>query len=69
MITHDEAQEILCYIAQNIISPLAFDERPAREVWLELSGHKFNDLCEFVYNLTKKEEEGKQYERTISKIL
>lgn len=51
--TRNEADEILSYIAQNIISPLAFDERKADEVWLELSGEKFNQLCKFVYNLTK----------------
>lgn len=51
--TLNEADEILCYIAQNIIAPMAFDERKASEVWLELSGEKFNNLCEFVYNLTR----------------
>lgn len=48
MITRNEADEILSYIAQNLISPLAFDDRPASEVWLELSGEKFNKLCAFV---------------------
>ena len=51
--TRNEADEILSYIAQNIISPLAFDERKAKDVWLELSGEKFNQLCSFVYDLTK----------------
>ena len=55
MITKNEADEILSYVAQNIISPLAFDERPASEVWLELSGEKFNELCQFVYNLLGEE--------------
>lgn len=54
MITRDEADEILTYIAQNLISPLAFDERPASEVWLEMSGEKFNELCAFIYSMTKK---------------
>lgn len=53
MITKDIADEILSYVAQNIISPLAFDDRPASEVWLELSGNKFNDLCEFVSEMVK----------------
>lgn len=53
MITKNEADEILSYIAQNIISPLAFDERKASEVWLELSGEKFNALCTFVYEIVK----------------
>lgn len=46
-----EADDILSYVAQNIISPLAFDDTPAREVWLRLSGQDFNKLCEFVYNM------------------
>jgi hypothetical protein len=54
--TKDEREEILCYIAQEIISPLAFDERPAKEVWLELSGTKFNSLCEFVSQFVREEE-------------
>ena len=56
MITRNEADEILSYVAQNLISPLAFDERKAKDVWLELSGGKFNQLCSFVYNLTKENE-------------
>ena len=55
MITRDEADEILTYIAQNLISPLAFDKRPASEVWLEMSGEKFNELCTFIYGMIKKE--------------
>ena len=53
MITRKEANEILSYIAQNIISPLAFDERKAKDVWLELSGEKFNKLCAFVNEMVK----------------
>lgn len=51
MITRDEADEILSYIAQNLISPLAFDKRSASEVWLELSHEKFNELCAFINNM------------------
>ena len=51
--TKNEREKILCYIAQEIISPLAFDERPAKEVWLELSGKKFNSLCKFVSQCVK----------------
>lgn len=54
MITREEADEILSYIAQNLISPLAFDERPVSEVWLGLSGEKFNELCAFIYGMIKK---------------
>lgn len=46
--TRHEANEILGYVAQNILSPLALDERPAKEVWLELIGEPFNQLCAFV---------------------
>ena len=46
--TRQEADEILTYVAQNIISPLAFDNTPAKEVWLRLSGEEFNKLCAFV---------------------
>ena len=56
MITRDKADEILSYIAQNLISPLAFDERTASEVWLEMSGEKFNQLCKFMYDLVKENE-------------
>jgi hypothetical protein len=58
--TKEEREEILCYIAQEIISPLAFDERPARKVWLELSGQKFNSLCEFVSQFVKEEEKSEK---------
>ena len=58
--TKNEREEILCYIAQEIISPLAFDERPASEVWLELSGEKFNNLCEFVSQFVKEEEKNEK---------
>lgn len=54
--TRNEADEILSYVAHNIISPLAFDERKTKDIWLELSGEKFNQLCSFVYNLTKENE-------------
>jgi hypothetical protein len=53
MITQDKADEILSYVAQNLISPLAFDERPASEVWLVMSGEKFNELCAFIYAMVK----------------
>ena len=54
MTNHEKADEILSYVAQNIISPMAFDERPASEIWLEMSGEKFNELCEFVYKTLDK---------------
>jgi hypothetical protein len=51
--TREEADSILSYVAQNIISPLAFDGTPAKEVWLRLSGDDFNKLCKFVYGMTE----------------
>lgn len=56
MITRERADEILSYVAQEIISPLAFDERPAKEIWLELSGEPFSKLCKMVYELVDKKE-------------
>lgn len=53
--TQYEADEILSYVAQNLISPLAFDPTPAKEVWLRLSGKDFNELCAFVQTFVKKE--------------
>lgn len=58
--TKNEREEILCYIAQEVISPLAFDERPASEVWLELSGEKFNSLCEFVSQFVEEEKKNEK---------
>lgn len=61
MLTREQADEILAYVAQELISPLAFDKRPAEEAWLKLSGQPFNKLCEMVYKLVdKKEKENKK---------
>lgn len=46
--TKEEANEILGYVAQEILSPMAFDDRPASKVWEELTGTKFNTLCHMV---------------------
>lgn len=48
MTNKEKADAILSYVAQKIISPLAFDDRPATIVWLEMSGEKFNNFCDFV---------------------
>lgn len=56
MITREQADEILSYVAQELISPIAFDERPAKEIWLELSGEPFSKLCKMVYELVDKKE-------------
>ena len=47
--TKTEADEILTYVAQNILSPMAFDNRPASEVWEEMIGNPFNGLCKIIY--------------------
>lgn len=46
--TKEEATDILCYVAQEIISPLAFNEKIGNEIWEELTSEKFNKLCRFV---------------------
>ena len=56
MITREQADEILSYVAQELISPIAFDERHAKEIWLELSGEPFSKLCKMVYELVDKKE-------------
>lgn len=56
--TREEATEILCYIAQEIISPLVLDDRPASEV-VEKEGYtstKFNALCKFINEKVKENE-------------
>lgn len=59
--TREEATEILCHIAQEIISPLVLDSRPASEV-VEKKGYtstKFNELCKFVNGMVKENENHK----------
>lgn len=46
--TKQDADEILQYVAQKILSPMAFDSRPASEVWEELIGSPFSQLCQIV---------------------
>ncbi len=46
--TKTDADEILCYVAQKILSPMAFDNRPAKEVWEELISNPFSELCKIV---------------------
>lgn len=56
MITKEQADKILSYVAQEIISPLAFEERPAKEVWEELTKEKFSRLCSIVYETVDKKD-------------
>ena len=46
--TKIEADEILQYVAQEILSPMAFDNRPASKVWEELIKSPFSKLCKIV---------------------
>jgi hypothetical protein len=59
MLTREQADEILAYVAQELISPLAFDDRPADEIWRELIGEPFNKLCAMVNKLVYKKENEK----------
>ena len=49
--TREEAENVLQYVAQNIISPLAFDPTPAMDVWLRLIKDDFNHFCKFVCDM------------------
>ena len=59
MLTREQADEILAYVAQEIISPIAFDKQPAHEIWLKLTSEPFNKLCKMVYELVDKKENEK----------
>lgn len=52
MLTEEQKNEILCYVAQKLLSPMATDERPAKDVWKELIGEPFNQLCKIVGGMT-----------------
>lgn len=51
--TKEQSDAILAYVAQNIISPLAFERRPACQVWEELTGAPFNKLVKLVKSFEK----------------
>lgn len=52
--TRNEAEQILDYVANNILAPMYDDNRPASEIWKELIGTPFNILCQMVYEKVKK---------------
>ena len=60
--TEAKANEILGYVAQEILSPMAFDNRPAKEVWSGLTGNQFRTLCGIVWEDVNKD---KQYENLV----
>ena len=51
--TKNEAEQILIYVANNILSTMC-DDRPAHEVWKELIGIPFNNLCKMVHEKVEK---------------
>lgn len=53
--TKEQKDEILCYVAQEILSPLATDDRTASEAWKELIGEPFNKLCRLVCDMVEGE--------------
>lgn len=57
--TREEADIILSHVAQNLISPLCFDKREARDIYLEYSGEKFNELVKITFSMVEKESEDK----------
>lgn len=52
--TKAEADEILQYVARHILSPMARDDRPAKEAWEDLIGEPFNGLCKIVHEKVEK---------------
>lgn len=52
--TKNEAEQILSYVANNILSPMYNDNRPAQEVWKEMIGTPFNNLCKMVHEKVEK---------------
>lgn len=57
-----KANEILGYVAQEILSPMAFDKRPAHEIWLGLTGNQFHTLAGIVWEGVNK---NKQYDNLL----
>lgn len=51
--TKNEAEQILDYVANNILAPMCSD-KPAHEVWKELIGTPFNILCQMIYEKVEK---------------
>ena len=46
--TREQADEILHYVAESLLSPLSRDERPAKEAWSELTSEPFSKLVAMV---------------------
>lgn len=52
--TRQEADNILEYVAQNLLSPMAFDGRPTSETWEIMIGTPFHNLCKYVNKMVDK---------------
>ena len=61
--TEAKANKILGYVAQEILSPMAFNNRPAKEVWSELTGNQFRTLCGIVWEGVDKNKQYKDLAR------
>jgi hypothetical protein len=46
--TTKTADEILSYVARNFISPLCFDSRSGKDIYLEYSSEVFNKFVQFL---------------------
>lgn len=57
--TKDERTEILCYIAQDFIAPLKNPNATADELWHQLVGYRFNQLCTYLAGMVKEAENEK----------
>lgn len=43
-------ENMLTYVAQEIISPLCYEERKPSEIWLEYMQKQFNELCKIAHS-------------------
>ena len=54
IMTKDERDEILCYIAQDYIEPIENQSnKTADELWHQLTGYRFNKLCVYLSEMVK----------------
>lgn len=52
--TQELADKILNYVAEEILSPMVLDKRPAYQVGAELTAEPFNKLCKMIYENIEK---------------
>ena len=58
--TKKEVDEVLHYVAKEIISPLHRDKRTGDEIWDEIIGVPFNKFVAFMHNMIKEEMEAEE---------